>query len=210
MRIVTIKKFNLQSNLETDLVEIQSEAINNIEFNNDLHLLAEIPPTTEHEPKGKNQNDSQIQSLTLSHDWWKVSCQIACISCNAQVLTEETWVETCDECGEEQFVVRPCGDKQDSNQRFAVKMNEHYTECCVCKSDMTRISCCNLFQPIQQLNNNLFEYIKSAKYTIACVSQDVNKLLPKTMNFKCTNFNCSHFTLHCNCDRITSQELKNP
>ena len=107
-------------------------------------------------------------------------------------------------------MVRPCCDKQDSNQRFSVKMNERYTECCVCKSDIMRIPCCNLFQPIQQLDNNLFECLKCAKYSIVRVCQNVNKLHLKTMNFECTNFNCSHFTVHCNCGRITDRELKSP
>ena len=179
------KQLNSTSNhLETDQVENQSEAIGNIEFDNDLHLPTEIPPTTD-EPKENNQNDSQIESFTLSQDWWRATCQIACISYNAEVLTEETSAETtCDECGEEQHVVRPCCDKQESNQRFSFKMNERYTECCVCKSDMIRLSCCNLFQLIQQLDNNLFECLKCAKYSIVCVCQNFNKLPPKTMNFK--------------------------
>ena len=46
----------------------RSEAIDNIEFDNDLHLPTEIPPTTEHEPEGNNQNDCRIQSSTLSQD----------------------------------------------------------------------------------------------------------------------------------------------
>ena len=130
---------------ETKQVENQSEAIDNIGFDNDLHLPTEIPPTTD-EPKENNQSDSQSQSSTLSRDWWRATCQIACISCNAQVLTEETSAETTrGDCGEEQYVVRPCCDKLDSNQRFSVKMNERHTECCVCKSDMMRLSCCNLF-----------------------------------------------------------------
>ena len=205
------KQLNSTSNhLETDQVENQSKAVGNIEFANDQHLPTEIQPTTD-KPKKNNQNDSQIQQSTLSQDWWRATCQIACIWCNAQVLTEETSTETtCDECGEEKYVVSPCCDKQDSNQRFSVKMNERYTECCVCKSDMMRLSCCNLFQPIQQLDNNLFECLKCAKYSIVCVCQNVNKLPPKTMNFKCTNSNCSHFTVHCNCGRITYQELKSP
>ena len=92
---------NTSSHLETDQVENQSEVIDNIEFDNDLYLLTEIPPTTQNEPNGNNQNDSQIQSPTLSQDWWPASCQIACISCNTQVLTEEASVAaTCDECGE--------------------------------------------------------------------------------------------------------------
>ena len=31
---------------------------------------------------------------------------------------------TCDECSEEQYVVRPCSCKQDSYQLFFVKMDE--------------------------------------------------------------------------------------
>ena len=203
------KQLNSTSNhLANDQAENQSEAIDNIEFENDPHLPTEIPPTTD-EPKGNSQNDSQIQSSTLSQDWWQATCQIACISCNVQVLTKETSNETtCGECGEEQYMVRPCCDKQDSSQRFSVKMYERYTECCVYKSDMMRLSRCNLFQPIQQLDNNLFECLKCAKYSTVCVCQNINKLPPKTMNFKCTNSNCSHFTVHCNCGRITYQESK--
>ena len=45
--IKTRKQLNNTSNqLETDLVENQSEAIDNIQFNNDLHLHAEISPAT--------------------------------------------------------------------------------------------------------------------------------------------------------------------
>ena len=169
---------NTSHHLETDQVENQSKRINNIEFDNDLHLPSKIPPTTKHEPKENNQNDCQIQSSTLSQDWWQASCQIACISCNAQVLTEETSAETtCDDWGEEQYVVSPFCDK-DSNQRFSIKMNERYTKCCVCKSDMMPLPCCNLFQPIQQLDNNLFEFLKCAKYSIICVCQNVNMLPP--------------------------------
>ena len=201
---------NTSNHHETDQVENQSEAIDNIEFDNDLHLPTEIPPTAD-EPKGNNRNDSQDQSSTLSQDWWQATCQITCISCIIQVLIAEISAETtCDKCSEEQYVVRPCGDKQDSNQRFSVKMNERYTECCVCKSDMMRLSCCNLFQSIQQLDNNLFECLKCAKYSTVCGCQNVNKLPPKTMNFKCTNSNCSNFTVHCNYGRITYQELKSP
>ena len=55
-----------------------------------------------------------------------------------QVLTEETSVATtCKKCREEQYMVRPYCDKQDSNQRFSIKMDKRYKECCVCKSDMT-------------------------------------------------------------------------
>ena len=129
--------------------------------------------------------------------------------CSTQVLTEETSVKTTfGECAEEQYVVRPCCDKQDSNQRFSVKMDERYTECCVCRSGMIGIPCCNLFQPMQQLDNNLFACLKCSKYSMVCVCQNVNKLPPKKMNFKCTNFNCSHFTAHCDCGRITYQKLK--
>ena len=97
-------------------------------------------------------------------DWWQVSCPIICISCIIQVRTEETSAKTtCDECGGEQYVVRPSCDKEDPNQRFSVKMDGRYTECCDCKSVMIRISCCILFQSIQQLDNNLFECLKCKK-----------------------------------------------
>ena len=136
---------------------------------------------------------------------------MACIACNAPILTEETSFKiTCDKCGEKQYVVGSCCAKQNSNQRFSAKMNECYTECCVCKSDMMRIPCGDLFQPVQQLNNNLFECSKCAKYSIVSVSQNVNKLPLKPMNFKCTNFYCLHFTAHCDCSTITYQELKSP
>ena len=192
-------------------MENRSEPIDNIEFNNDLHLPTEIPPTTEYERKGNNQTDSQIQSPTLSQDWWQALCQIAGISCFTQVLTVETSVETtCGECGEEQNVVGPCCAKQDLKQHFFVKVNKCYTECCVCKSDMMQIPFCDLFQPIQQLDNNLFKCLKCAKYSIVCECQNVNKLPPKTTNLECTTFNCSYFTVHCDCGRITYQELKSP
>ena len=104
-------------------------------------------------------------------------------------------------------MVRPYCATKDSNQRFSIKINKRYTECCVSKSDMMRIPCCNLFQPIQQLDDNLFEFLKGAKYSIVCLCQNMNKLPPKTMNLKCRNFNCLHFTVHCNCAQITYQEL---
>ena len=89
-------------------MENRSEAIDTTEFDNNLHLPTEILSTTEHKPKGNNQNDSQIQLPTLSKYRWQASCQIACILCNAQFLTEKTSVKTtCDECGEEKYVVRP-------------------------------------------------------------------------------------------------------
>ena len=195
-----LKRRYILNQFQTDYVENQSEAINSFEFDNHLHLPAEIPPTTEHKTKGNNQSDSQIQSPTLSQDCWQALSQIACISCTAQVLTKETSVATtCNECCEEQFVIRPCCYKQDSNQRFSIKIDECYTESCVCKSHMMRISRCNLFQPIQQLDSNLFQFLKCAKYSIVCVCQNVNKLPSKAINFKCTNFNCSHFTVHCGC-----------
>ena len=143
---------NTCNHLKTDQIENQSKAIDNIEFDKCLHFSTEIPPTTEYEPKGNNQNDSQIQSPTLSQDWWQASCQIGCISCKVQVLTEETSIETtCYECSQEQYVVRTGSHKQDSDQCSFVEMNKRYTECCVCKSDIMRIPCCNLFQPIQLL-----------------------------------------------------------
>ena len=56
--------------------------------------------------------------------------------------------------------------------------------------------------------NKLFECLKCAKYSIVCVCQNMNKLPTKTMNFKCTNFNCSHFTVHCDCDKTIYKELE--
>ena len=105
-------------------------------------------------------------------------------------------------------MVHPCCDKQDSNERFSVKMDKGYTECCACKLDMMRIPCCNLFQPIKQLDNTLFECLECAKHSIGCVCQNVNKLPPATLNLKFTNFNCLHFTVHYDCGRITYQELE--
>ena len=53
-------------------MENQSEAIDNIEFNNDLHLSTKISPTTEHELKGNNQNDRRLISYVVSdiHGVW--------------------------------------------------------------------------------------------------------------------------------------------
>ena len=61
---------NASSHLQTDQEENQSKGNNDVEFDNDLHLPTEILPTTEHEPKENNQKCSQIQSSTLSKDWW--------------------------------------------------------------------------------------------------------------------------------------------
>ena len=125
-------------------------------------------------------------------------------------MSKEISVETlCDKYGEEQYVVRLCFDKQDSNQLFFVEMDERYTECCVFKSNMMQIPYCSVFQPIQHLDNDLFECLKCAKYFIVCACQNVNKFPPKTMNLKCTtcNFNCLHFTILCDSGRTINQQL---
>ena len=77
-----------------------------------------------------------------------MSCQVQCFTCKADSLVEESTERiACTECGKGQYVARPCCVEPSSNQRFTVKLLERYMECAVCKSNMVRLACCNLFQP---------------------------------------------------------------
>ena len=60
----------------------------------------------------------------------RLHARLLAISCNAQVLTEDTSVKTTlDKCCKQQHVVHSWCDKQDLNQRFFVKMDKSYRKC---------------------------------------------------------------------------------
>ena len=73
---------------------------------------------------------------------------------------------------------------------------------------MMRMPCCEKFQPKVKLDNNIFECVKCSKYAISCVCNAINNLPTKAISWKCKNFECPAFIVHCNCGRVTFQDLK--
>ena len=133
-----------------------------------------------------------------------------CFTCNSDLLVEDSADRiTCTECGEGQYVACPCCVDPSSNQRFTVKLLERYVQCALCRSTMIRLPCCNLFQPEMKVDRNLFECVQCAKYSIAYTCATINNLPPKLLRWECTHFHCNQFIVHCNCGRITYQDLKN-
>jgi len=126
-----------------------------------------------------------------------MSSQVVCIACQSENPVSESSLKfTCYECGQDQAIAVPCCVKATSTERFAVNLNELHTSCSLCHSDMTK------------LENNIYDCVKCSKYSILCVCKVINKLPPKPMSRKCSNFQCCHFTVHCDCGRITYQDLK--
>ena len=68
--------------------------------------------------------------------------------------------------------------------------------------------CCEKFQPKMKLDNNIFECVQCSKYAISCVCNAINNLPTKAISWKCKNFECPAFIVHCNCGRVTFQDLK--
>ena len=141
----------------------------------------------------ENSPDNQDDNLDPKFcNWWQMSCQIQCFTCIADLLVEESTDRiTCTECGEGQYVARPCCVEPSSNQRFAYKLLERYVECPVCKSNVVRLPCCNPFQPEMKVDKNLFECVQCAKYSIACICATLYDLPPKSIGWDCSNFNCN-------------------
>ena len=138
-----------------------------------------------------------------------MSNQISCISCKTvNNVNENNSSFSCVECGEEQIVADTCCDKPSSNKRFAVRVNELETECPTCKSEMIKLPCCDQFRQKSIIDDNIYNCKVCEKYSIGCVCKVINKLPPKAMSWKCSRLKCHHFTIHCECGRITYQELK--
>ena len=144
-----------------------------------------------------------------SMNWWEMSNQISCISCKTvNNVNENNSSFSCVECGEEQIVADTCCDEPSSNKRFAVRVNELETECPTCKSEMIKLPCCDQFRQKSIIDDNIYNCKVCEKYSIGCVCEVINKLPPKAMSWKCSRLKCHHFTIHCECGRITYQELK--
>ena len=140
-----------------------------------------------------------------------MACQVACCKCDLDNTVQETDSKmTCSDCAEEQFVARPCCVATSSSERFTVPVSEPFIQCARCHVEMVRLPCCEQYQPKMQLTKNIFDCIQCSKYSIACTCRNISAMPPKTMSLKCKKFNCSNFIVHCNCGRITLQELKSP
>ena len=58
-------------------------------------------------------------------NWWQMACQFKCFSREAAIYTDEKECKiTCNDCGEEHFVVKPCCSDPSANKRFSVKLKE--------------------------------------------------------------------------------------
>ena len=140
----------------------------------------------------ENLSNTMLQSQDQnSQDWWQI-CQYS------------------KECDEEQYVVQPCCSDKCSVERFAVRYRDNYVDCALRKSEMMRMPCCEKFQPKVKLDNNIFECVKCSKYAISCVCNAINNLPTKAISWKCKNFEFPAFIVHCNCGRVTFQDLKSP
>ena len=154
-------------------------------------------------------NNSNPSSQENSVNWWQLTRQLQCINCKSDIWTDKKkFHPSCIECGEEQFVARPCCVETTSCKRFSVNINEQHVSCSDCNSDMIRLPCCRQFQPSLQLDNNIYDCVTCSKYSVACTSNCINCLPPKGFSWKCQNFNCAQFTVHCNYGRLTYQDLK--
>ena len=152
------------------------------------------------------QRCSQIES---SQNWWQMTIQFPCITCQTEMWVDEKTVKTtCKECGEEQYVARPCCSEPTSNKRFPVNINEQHTVCSDCNSDMVRLPCCKQFRPSLKLGNNTYGCVNCSKYSVACTCTNINCLPPKGSSWKCKNFTRGQFTVRCDCGRLTYQDLK--
>ena len=119
-------------------------------------------------------------------NWWQMACQFQCFSCKAAICTDEKEFKiTCEDCGEEQFVVKPCCSDPSTNKRFSVKLNEQYISCPDCNSDMVRLPCCGQFQPDMRIEHNIFDCVDCSKYSVACTCSNINCLSSKSMSWRC-------------------------
>ena len=177
------------NNLEKDVLE----------KNNDIFVCDE------------NSSNTMLQSQDQnSQDWWQI-CQYTCLSCKAEnIIEQSTFKACCKECDEEQYVVQPCCSEKCSVERFAVRYRDNYVDCALCKSEMMRMPCCEKFQPKIKLDNNIFECVQCSKYAISCVCNAIINLPAKAISWKCKNLECPAFIVHCNCGRVTFQDLKSP
>ena len=146
-----------------------------------------------------------------NQNWWQMSSQVLCLTCTSENVVADTATKfVCKNCDEKQYVARLCCIDSSSNERFAVKYLERYAKFISCHSEMIRLPCCEQFLPKMQLDNNIFDCVQCSRYSISCVCKNVSWLPPKTMSWKCKNFMGSQFTVHCNCGRVTFQNLKSP
>ena len=90
---------------------------------------------------------------------------------------------------------------------FSVNINAQHVSCSECNLDMIRLPSCRQFQPSLQLHN-VYDCVTCSKYSVACTSNCINCLPFKGFSWKCQNFNCAQFTIHCNWGRLTYQDLK--
>ena len=170
--------------------------------------LSEEETSNDKETLEKTGVESQKET---NQNWWQMSRQVLCLTCRSENVVADTATKfVCKNCGEKQYVARLCCIDSSSNERFAMKYLERYAKCTSCHSEMIRSPCCEQFLPKMQLNNNMFDCVHCSRYSISCVCKNVNCLPPKTMSWKCKNFMCSQFTVHCNCGRVTFQDQKSP
>ena len=142
----------------------------------------------ESESRVVDDNCQNNQTDEGAQNWWHVSCQLSCYNCKADIMVADSAKQVTCVCGEDQYVARPCCVDADSTHRFAVKLRELYTDCCICKSEMVRLPCCQNFQPKMQLSDNILDCVECSKYSIVCVCKNVNILPPKATSWKCGNF----------------------
>ena len=140
-----------------------------------------------------------------------MSCRVLCLTCRSENVVADTATKfVCKKCGKKPYVARLCCSGSSSNERFAVKYLERYAECTSCDSKMIRLPCCEQFLSKMQLDNNIFDCVQCSRYSISCVGKHINCMPMKTMSWKCKNCMCLQLNVHCNCGRVTFQDLKSP
>ena len=156
-----------------------------------------------------NTPDSNQPDAQDAPSWWQMACQFSCLVCKTALCADEKEFKTiCKERDEEQFVVKLCCSDTSTNKRFPGKINEQYISCPDCNSDMVRLPYCGQFQPDMRIEHNIFDCVNCSKYLVACTCSAINRLPPKSMSWRGKKFNCGQNTIHCNCGRITYQDLK--
>ena len=103
--------------------QMTSNNLNDIEDNNNKQShSAEEMVTQQENDTLPDLNQPEAQNVP---NWWQMACQFQCFSCIAAICTDEKEFKiTCEDYGEEQFVVKPCCSDPSTNKRFSVKLNE--------------------------------------------------------------------------------------
>ena len=73
---------------------------------------------------------------------------------------------------------------------------------------MVRLPCCKQLQPKLTKEKYLYDCVQCSKYSLRCACGVINTLPPNSMNWRCLTPSCFDHIVHCECGKISSEEIK--